>query len=88
MAKSTGNGSPFHGNGSLARLFDETDALLAEWPLAQLQQAWLHLGAYESQWEIDDLRISTEGPATDYQNWIGTHFPNESDSAIIGFEAD
>jgi hypothetical protein len=88
ISDTAGSGSPFVGNGSLARLLDENETLLAEWPLAQLHQGWLHFGAYESLWEIDDLRISTEVPSTDYQNWLGDNFPGETDPAITGSDAD
>jgi alpha-L-rhamnosidase len=88
ISDAAGTGSPFRGNGSLARLYDESETLLAEWPLAQLHAGWLHLGAYESLWEIDDLRITTEVPATDYQNWIAAYFPATEDPAVIGPDAD
>jgi hypothetical protein len=88
ISDAAGIGSPFSGYGSLARLYDESETLLAEWPLAQLNAGWLHLGAYESLWEIDDLRITTEVPATDYQNWIAAYFPATEDPAVIGPDAD
>jgi hypothetical protein len=84
----SGSGSPFGGQAALARLYDDSDTLLAEWPLPPLQAGWLHLGAYESLWEIDELRIRTEVPATDYQSWIAGYFPATADPAIIGPDAD
>jgi alpha-L-rhamnosidase len=88
ISDSSGTGSPFISNGSLARLYAEDNTLLAEWPLAQLHQGWLHLGAYESLWEFDNLRITTEFPGTDYQTWIQKFFPGASDPSVVDASAD
>jgi hypothetical protein len=88
ISDSSGTGSPFSGNGSLARLHGANDALLAEWPLAQLDAGWLHIGAYQSLWEIDDLSVSTEVPGTDYQTWSQSLAAAGNGSSLTDPDAD
>lgn len=88
IADADGLKSPFLGNGSVARLSDGADNLLGTFALPPLNGGYLHLGAFESAWEIDNLKITTEIPGTAFQTWINGHFPGATDPAVVGTDAD
>ena len=48
----------------------------------------LHVGSFESAWEIDEIGIETVADLNPFPDWIGSHFPGETDPSIIGMHAD
>jgi hypothetical protein len=65
LSDSVGTGSAFNGNGSLARIYDASNTLIAtSGALPQLTNAYFSLGGYSTTgagtiWEVDNLNIST-----------------------------
>lgn len=88
IADTTGRGSPFRGNGSVAHLYDGSGNLLGTFSLPQLNGGYLHVGTFESDWAIDHLEITAEIPPTAFQTWIDGYFPEETDPAIVGADSD
>lgn len=91
ISDGSGNDSPFTGSPTLVRIYNSADELLGSYPCGPMSGGYLHLGTFESLWEIDNLSISAEtppAPPSPFQTWINGFFPNESDPAIIGPDAD
>ena len=88
LSDEAGGGSPFTGNPSLVRIYNAADELLASCPLAPMTAGYLHLGTFESLWEIDNLTVSAGNPVRSFQSWINGFFLGETDPAIIGPDAD
>lgn len=65
LSDSVGTGSAFNGNGSLARIYDASNTLIAtSGALPQLTNAYFSLGGYSTTgagtiWEVDNLNITT-----------------------------
>jgi hypothetical protein len=88
ISDDSGNGSPFTGGPTLFRIYNSADELLGSYPTGPMSGGYLHLGTFESLWEIDNLSISAETPVTPFQSWINKFFPNETEPAIISPDAD
>jgi alpha-L-rhamnosidase len=88
LSDTSGTGSPFAGNGSVAKLYDASNALLGTYPLAQMTGGYVHFGSHESAWEIDNLDISNVVQLPPYQSWIKSFFPSENNPAIVDPTAD
>ena len=65
LSDSVGTGSAFNGNGSLARIYDASNTLIAtSAALPQLTSAYFSLGGYSTTsagtiWNVDNLNITT-----------------------------
>ncbi|MCU0750791.1 MAG: alpha-L-rhamnosidase N-terminal domain-containing protein, partial [Akkermansiaceae bacterium] len=88
LSDASGNGSPFAGHSTLARVYNSADELLASYSLAPMSGGYLHLATYESLWEIDNLSVSAEIPLSPFDVWIRSFYPTETDYTIIGPDAD
>jgi alpha-L-rhamnosidase len=91
LSDDSGDGSPFTGGPTLIRIYNAADELLGSYPSGPMSGGYLHLGTFESLWEIDNLSVSAETPAallSPFQTWINGFFPTETDPATIGPDAD
>ena len=88
ISDNTGNGSPFTGGPTLVRIYNSANEILGSYPSGPMSGGYLHLGTFESLWEIDNLSISAEAPLSPFQTWINGFFPNETNPSIIGPDAD
>jgi hypothetical protein len=59
ISDTAGTGSPFTGNGSVARVYSPESTLIGSYPLTQLTGAYFSFGTYMSLWEVANLNIST-----------------------------
>lgn len=88
VSDTAGTGSPFAGNGSVVKIYNAANILLGSYTLSQLNAAYLHLGSFESMWEIDSLSIATVTPVSAYQTWALGFFPSGTDAALMLPDAD